>query len=281
MEAADVGKKDPKRAKGPCVREFYDDRYLKKLSGSMERFRAFHQADNASLYRDLVRWELLRHSMRILDVGCGWAIHSDLMSRHHDVLAIKTDLSLIALQALIVEGEPASRNRVPYVVADLQALPFEDGSFDLVMCSQVLEHVPDDLKGLSECYRVLISQGMLFIAAPNCFQDMYRIFHSLQKHFDQSGHIHQYCIEGIRRRLIGVGFNVQRERYHCFFVFWSVALLERLRIGKVVQRMLVALPLLEAATRFLLTILLLSENRLLGNTSRGGMSIEFIARKRE
>lgn len=261
------------------MRGFYDNRYLKKLHGSLERIRAFHQADNISLYRDLVRWGVLRNAMHVLDVGCGWAIHLDLISSDYEVTAVKTDLSSVALQALVRGEESVWENRTACAVADLEALPFAYNSFDLVLCSQVLEHTPDDIRALSECYRVLREQGILFIAVPNCFRDMYKIFHPLERVFDQSGHIHEYCIEDIRDRLLDAGFKIEKERYHSFFVFWFVALLERTWVERVVQRILVVVPLLEAVTRLVLAYLLLTENRLLGYRSRSSMSIEFVARK--
>jgi SAM-dependent methyltransferase len=50
------------------------------------------------------------------------------------------------------------------VAADLTALPFEDGSFDLIACSHVLEHVPDDGAALRELRRVL--RGTLLLQTP-------------------------------------------------------------------------------------------------------------------
>lgn len=52
------------------------------------------------------------------------------------------------------------------VQADIVDLPFADASFDLVLCSHVLEHVPDDRRGLSEIARVLASRGEALIQIP-------------------------------------------------------------------------------------------------------------------
>lgn len=46
---------------------------------------------------------------------------------------------------------------------DLQALPFANNSFDLILCSHVLGHVPDDRKALRELCRVLRPQGVLLL----------------------------------------------------------------------------------------------------------------------
>jgi SAM-dependent methyltransferase len=52
------------------------------------------------------------------------------------------------------------------VRADLQALPFRDGTFDLVLCSHVLEHVPDDRQAMREIRRVLDRAGVAVMQHP-------------------------------------------------------------------------------------------------------------------
>lgn len=52
------------------------------------------------------------------------------------------------------------------VVADICDLPFENNGFDLILCNHVLEHIPDDLKAMSELYRVLKKEGTLIAQVP-------------------------------------------------------------------------------------------------------------------
>lgn len=49
---------------------------------------------------------------------------------------------------------------------DLMRLPFEDGSFDMVVHSDTLEHIPDPMQALRECWRVLDSGGALIFTVP-------------------------------------------------------------------------------------------------------------------
>ncbi len=49
---------------------------------------------------------------------------------------------------------------------DMTALPYGEGSFDLVMHSDTLEHVPDAMRGLAECRRVLNAGGRLCYTVP-------------------------------------------------------------------------------------------------------------------
>jgi ubiquinone/menaquinone biosynthesis C-methylase UbiE len=53
-----------------------------------------------------------------------------------------------------------------YPAVDMQAMPYPDGSFDLVVHSDTLEHVLDPLRALSECRRVLRPTGALCFTVP-------------------------------------------------------------------------------------------------------------------
>lgn len=59
------------------------------------------------------------------------------------------------------------QERVRFVAGDATALPFSDRSFDAVTMFDVLEHIPDDLKAITEALRVLKTGGFLLISTPN------------------------------------------------------------------------------------------------------------------
>ena len=59
----------------------------------------------------------------------------------------------------------------PTYVCDLQAIPVEDRRYDRVMCTQVLEHVPDPRGVLKELSRVLKDDGELRVSAPLYFEE--------------------------------------------------------------------------------------------------------------
>jgi len=52
------------------------------------------------------------------------------------------------------------------VVADICDLPFQDNQYDLILCNHVLEHIPNDLKAMTELYRVLKKGGTLIAQVP-------------------------------------------------------------------------------------------------------------------
>ncbi|AVR45551.1 SAM-dependent methyltransferase [Christiangramia fulva] len=57
------------------------------------------------------------------------------------------------------------------VKADICDLPFEDNSFDFILCNHVLEHIPDDRKAMQELYRILKPGGTAILQIP---QDLKR-----------------------------------------------------------------------------------------------------------
>jgi len=52
------------------------------------------------------------------------------------------------------------------VKIDVQAMPFENDSFDIVICNHVLEHVEDDIKAMKEIYRILRKGGFAIMQVP-------------------------------------------------------------------------------------------------------------------
>lgn len=59
------------------------------------------------------------------------------------------------------------KDNLEFQVADALNLPFEDASFDIVICSHVYEHVPDPVQMFAEIYRVLRSGGICYFSAGN------------------------------------------------------------------------------------------------------------------
>jgi SAM-dependent methyltransferase len=85
---------------------------------------------------------------QILDVGCGYQPYRCLFDNRRYV---GLDLSL---------------ERCPTVVGDARFLPFMDGSFDGIICSEVIEHVFEKEKVLDEIRRVLRPGGWIILTAP-------------------------------------------------------------------------------------------------------------------
>ncbi len=105
------------------------------------------------------------------------------------------------------------------VKADLLDLPFEDESFDVVLCNHVLEHIVEDTKAMQELYRVLKPGGWGILQVPLKInqKDTYEDFSitdpkERQTHFGQYDHVRWYGMDYFTR-LESVGFEVQALSY--------------------------------------------------------------------
>lgn len=105
------------------------------------------------------------------------------------------------------------------VKADICDLPFQDNSYDIILCNHVLEHIPDDTKAMQELYRVLKPGGMGIFQIP---QDLNREItfeddsitdkKERAKIFGQYDHVRVYgrdYFDKLRR----IGFNVEEVDY--------------------------------------------------------------------
>ncbi len=105
------------------------------------------------------------------------------------------------------------------VKADILDLPFEDNSFDIILCNHVLEHIIDDSKAMSELYRVLKPNGMGIFQIPQdlSLDKTYEDFsitspEERAKHFGQYDHVRIYGKDYFDR-LRNVGFIVNEVDY--------------------------------------------------------------------
>jgi ubiquinone/menaquinone biosynthesis C-methylase UbiE len=96
---------------------------------------------------------------RLLDVGCGTGHHlSALQQRGFDVCGIDGSADMLA-QAR------ALNPTVELKLADVDALPVPDASFDVVICIEVLRYLPDPTRCIREIARVLRPGGMALVTA--------------------------------------------------------------------------------------------------------------------
>ena len=99
---------------------------------------------------------------RCLDVGCASGlISSALGEAFRHVVAVDVDADALT------RGAADARNGLSFVLSDAMELPFSDGGFDLVVCSQVYEHVSFFDQAAREIWRVLRPGGICFFSGPN------------------------------------------------------------------------------------------------------------------
>lgn len=110
----------------------------------------------------------VRPGDRVLDVGCGTGWFTRRAARV--VGASGTAWGIDPAPDMIrIATQTGALNGAHFELAAMEALPFDDSSFDLVVASMVLHHLPPDLKnqGLREVMRVLKPGGRLFLVEPD------------------------------------------------------------------------------------------------------------------
>lgn len=161
----------------------------------------------------------------IFDAGCGEGFYVMLLSHltKAHIVAMDGNPKLIDNAKRWVGPNP----RVTWQVRDLIDLPFSDQTFSKVICSEVLEHLPDPVATLRELRRVLKDDGVLAITVPNhryplLFDPLNWVREHLGLgHFSSqnewlgglwANHLRLYTNEELTKHLTAAGFAVKDMR---------------------------------------------------------------------
>lgn len=103
---------------------------------------------------------------KVLDAGCGEGFYVMILREIFDceVWAIDYDPHILEMAKKWFHRDD---KKIHWQQADLTALSFKDESFDKIICSEVLEHIPEDGRAVSELYRVLKKGGKIGATVPN------------------------------------------------------------------------------------------------------------------
>lgn len=179
---------------------------------------------------------------KVLEVGCGRGFYLKNFKK------IWPDLNLTGIDLnekyLKVASGFISNSQVKLLQADVTSLPFKDDTFDLVIASEILEHIENDEQAIAEIFRVLKPKGVVLITVPNknypFFWDppnwlLERIFktHLPSKIWWLSGiwadHVRLYDKKELEKKLEREGFAIERVWFatsYCFpfshFLFYGI-----------------------------------------------------------
>ena len=157
----------------------------------------------------------LQDDLRVIDIGCGVGSNLKLLqsmcsklvgmdSEIYGLIHIKKSLSAVAL-----------------VNGDLIRLPLKADSVDLILASDVLEHLDEDTIGIREIYRSLKTEGKVLFTVP--------AFRSLWGVQDIVGmHKRRYSKKELVTKIEGEGFKILRSSYFNFFLFFPILIGRRI-----------------------------------------------------
>jgi SAM-dependent methyltransferase len=147
----------------------------------------------------------LKHGERldVLDAGCGGGATTDSLAKYGNVTGL--ELEEVAVEYAHERG----RN---VIQGSIETLPFENGSFDLVLALDVIEHLPNDLQALQELHRVLRPEGRLLVTVP-ALEMLW------SGHDEANGHYRRYTADELRRQVELAGLHVAISTYFNTFLF--------------------------------------------------------------
>jgi SAM-dependent methyltransferase len=156
---------------------------------------------------------------RVLDVGCGSGRHTAAACRLPGVVVVGVDPADSELAAARGRLELHQRlgehggSRWALCAANTLHLPFAAAWFDLVICAEVLEHIPDDERAVAEITRVLKPGGELVVSVPRRWPE--RLCWTLSRAYApvEGGHIRIYSKAGLITLLEQAGLKV-RSLHH-------------------------------------------------------------------
>ena len=154
---------------------------------------------------------------RILDIGCGSGRHIGEAVRFKDTKVMGTDINLDDLlkakkRLIFLEQIGEKQGSYNLAVSNINQLPFADNYFDLVICSEVLEHIHDHKKAASEIIRVLKPGKNLVVSVPGYIPEKICWLLSNDYHNTPGGHIRIYKTKELIELL--TQFGVKKWGFH-------------------------------------------------------------------
>ena len=170
-----------------------------------------HGAINQGYWKPMKSWMLEQleefngHKINIYEAGCGNASFTPLLQEYADTL-VATDISKSQ-----IEKNSKLHPEIKFQFADLQKkLPFENDAFDLVWCSEVLEHLYFPHIAVEEFHRVLRPGGKLLVTVPfhGRFKNILIALFKFEEHYDPYySHVQFFTEKSLTKVLHKSGFE--------------------------------------------------------------------------
>ncbi|MFZ1177952.1 MAG: methyltransferase domain-containing protein [Mycobacterium sp.] len=156
---------------------------------------------------------------KVIDVGCGAGRHAfEAYRRGADVVAFDRDASELRsvetiLCAMAETGEAPAAASAKVVLGDALSLPYADETFDCVIASEILEHIPQDDAAIAELVRVLKVGGTLAVSVPRWLPERVCWLLSDEYHSNEGGHVRIYRASELRDKITGGGTDLTHTHH--------------------------------------------------------------------
>ncbi len=226
----------------------------------------------------VLRKKLGEKKISIYDAGSGYGQYSYFMSKHLQPCEI---YSVDVKEDWIKDNKEffASQkiNSVSFGVEDLTAITHRD-RFDLIVCVDVMEHIPDDVKVFQNYSNALKKDGYLLINTPSVFGGS-EVYHDEDESFVGEHARNGYSKEDFESKLHPLGFTTIQSKYTYGFwgnLAWRLGIKYPILMVNLSKLLLVILPLYFLVT-FPCTYLMMLID--FNTDNKVGSGINFIAKK--
>ncbi len=194
--------------------------YVEHYQKDAEEFDYFEERKGGTLeeekrVHEFIRSQIPKSSDSILDVGCGRAWVAEYFAQTNKFVC-SMDISLVNVQKAL--------NLYPFenhvgVVADVYHLPFAENSFDIIIASEIIEHVMNPEGLVNSLIRCLKPSGRLIISTPYKEKLTYSLCIHCNQKTPHNAHIHSFDENKLE------SFTEKKNVDFSFFTFGNKALI--------------------------------------------------------
>lgn len=145
-------------------KEMYKDRSKQTFSNQANIYDSTYYGKHAKkLYDSVIEKANDFNCIKVLDVGCGTGTILSLLSKNGSISLSGVDLS----EEMLNIAKQKLKDRAELKIGDSEQLPWENDTFDTIICTDSFHHYPEPEKVLNEMARVLKSNGHLILGDPS------------------------------------------------------------------------------------------------------------------
>ena len=191
---------------------FWDSTADQEESGWMNNYE---ETKRQKLIFDNILSDYNFKDKRVFDPGCGLGFFSAIcQNKGANVFAMDVGTNLIA--------KTREKSDSLCAVGSVLHIPFKDNFFDLIICTEVIEHTPDPMKSIPELHRVLKKGGLLVLTVPNKFWKFSEIVARKLKIRPYLGFENWVGYTDLKKQVIHSGFNIEKQfGFNLFPLFYK------------------------------------------------------------
>lgn len=163
--------------------------------------------DKNFTYRNIISVlnSTLTHKLDVIDIGCGaGSLCFYVANKKNNTLGL--DISKIAIRECIKSSREMGLKNVKFLQGEFPKVNI-NRKFDIVVFTEVIEHLPNDKLALNKIYNLLKKNGSLILSTPSVNAPLHKI--GITRNFDKKvGHLRRYDIETLSTLIIKSGFHI-------------------------------------------------------------------------